>query len=129
MTIKKGTIKIISRIAKKAKFSSEVTEQNAQEIIKSLAENQPDFLAHELDKGYTHAVRLYGFYESNETEHFKDNYELITDNLDGVFHLLNIETDYPGLYPTFTIKRKDKTLSEYSTLGAIRQYNNFWGHW
>ena len=124
-----GTIKVISTIAKKANYPGEVTQENAQEIVKSLAENQPEFLAEKLESGYAHAVRLYGYFESEETRHFEENYQLITDNLDGVFALLDIETDYPGLYPTFTLRRKEKTLSEYSALGAIRQYNNFWSHW
>lgn len=125
----KGTLAIIKRIAKKADYTGIVTEENAKEIIQSLAENRPDFLAQELDKGYEHAVKLYGFYESESTKHFEENYKLITDNLDGIFPLLDIETDYPGLYPCFTLKRNGKTLSEYSILGAIRQYNNFWSHW
>ena len=127
--INKGTLTIIRNIAKKANFPGKVTRENAQEILISLAKNRPDFLADKLEKGYNHAVKMYGFFESEETRHFEENYKLISDNLDGVFALLNIETDYPGLYPTFTIKRNGKVLSEYSTLGAIRQFNNFWGHW
>lgn len=125
----KNSVKIIARIAKQLNYTGKVTEDNAQEIVKSMAVNHPDFLAEKLAKGYDLAVKFYGFYESNETKHFEENYKLISDNLDGVFALLDIETDYPGLYPTFTIKRNGKTLSEYSTLGAIRQYNNFWSHW
>ena len=128
-TISKGTLKVIKTIIKRAGFGGDVTEDNAQECIIALAESQPEFLADKLEKGYAHAVKLYGFFESEETRHFEENYKLISDNLDGVFALLDIETDYPGLYPTFTLKRNGKVLSEYSALGAIRQYNNFWGHW
>lgn len=119
----------IAKFAKKAGYKGEVTEDNAQEIVKALAENYTDSLANQLEKGYALAVRFYGMYESNETKHFEENYHLISDNLDAILLLLDIKTDYPGLYPSFELDRNGKHFTEYSTLGALRQYNNFWNHW
>lgn len=39
------------------------------------------------------------------------------------------DTFYPGLFPTYELTRNGKKLTEYSPLQALRQYNNFWGHW
>lgn len=115
---------IVERIAKKAGYSSSVTAEDVQEVVKSLAENYPQLLADETKRLYKKAVDQYTGDES--TSYYWEN---LTNKLDSIFALLDIYTDYPGLYPTFELDRNNKHLCEYSTLGAIRQYNNFWGHW
>ena len=122
-------VKTVKRFTRKAGYMGEVTRDNLTEIVKSLAENYTESFAHELEYGYEFAVKQYSFYTSSETTHFEENYHLITDNLDNILSLLDIDTDYPGLYPTYELDRNGKHLCEYSTLNALRQYNNFWGHW
>lgn len=89
-----------------------------------MAENMPEDFAHEIEKGYKRAVNQYTGSESTS-----NRWNKITSNLDGIFEILEINVDYPGLYPAFTIKRNGKTIGEYSPLNAIRQYNNYWNHW
>jgi hypothetical protein len=122
-------IKTVSKFASKAGFMGEVNRDNLTEIVKSLAEFHTESFAEQLEKGYEFAVKQYGFYDSPSTKHFEENYHLITDNLDNILSLLDIDTDYPGLYPTYELDRNGKHLCEYSTLGALRQYNNYWNHW
>lgn len=122
-------VKTVSHMVKKFGFMGEITRDNIKEIVISLAENHTESFAEQLEKGYEFAVRQYGFYDSPQTKHFEENYHLITDNLDNIMSLLDIDTDYPGLYPTFEIERNGKHLYEYSALNALRQYNNYWNHW
>jgi hypothetical protein len=122
-------VKTVKRFTRRMGYDGEVSRDNLEFIVKSLAESYPEAFAKELEYGYEFAVKQYGFYTSNETKHFEENYHLITDNLDNILSILDIDTDYPGLYPTYTLNRNGKTLSEYSPLNALRQYNNFWGHW
>jgi hypothetical protein len=121
--------KTISKFATRAGFTGQVNRDNVQEIIKTLAEFHIESFADQLERGYDFAVRQYEFYTSPETKHFEENYHLITDNLDNILKVLDIQTDYPGLYPTFELVRNGKKFCEYSALGALRQYNNFWSHW
>jgi len=74
---------------------------------------------------YDNAVRQY-----DSTGGSGDNYyKTVSDCADEILALLDIQTDYPGLYPTFELDRNGKHLCEYSVSGAIKQYNNFWNHW
>ena len=116
-------VNTVSAWAKAANFPGEVNADNLEEIIKALAEHYIEFLAKKLDSGYDLAVRLYTGRGDDE------NYSLITDNLDNILLLLGIETDYPGLYPTFELDRGGKHFCEYNALGALRQHNNYWNHW
>jgi hypothetical protein len=123
--MKESTLKQVARIVEKSGYTSEVNQENASGLINSLAKNQPEFLAAELEKMYNFAVSQY----DSRGDKGDLNYQVISDNADAIMGLLNIQTDYPGLYPTFEIDRGGIHLCEYSTLGAIRQYNNFWNHW
>jgi len=123
--MKESTLKQVARIVKKSGYTGKVNQDNASELINSLASNQPEFLAVELERMYNCAVRQYDLRGGDGDL----NYQVISDNADAIFKLLDIDTDYPGLYPTFEITRKGIHMCEYSTLGAIRQYNNFWNHW
>jgi len=118
----KSMLKFITYAAKRAGYPGEVTRFNAHEILTAMAENYAESLAETIERGYDLAVRTY-------TGRSDDNYNALTDNLDSIFQLLDIGVDYPGLYPTFELTRNGKHFTEYSALNAIRQYNNFWGHW
>ena len=122
-------VKTVKRFTRRMGYTGEVSRDNLEEIVKALAENYTDSFAGELEHGYEFAVKQYSFYESPQTKHFEENYHLITDNLDNILKILDINTDYPGLYPTYELDRNGKHLCEYSTLGALRQYNNYWNHW
>ncbi len=115
---------MVQRIAIKAGYPGQVTGENVIDIVKSLAVNHTEYFAKVLESHYAKAVNQYD--SSPETSNI---YHMLTDRVDSIFRLLDIETDYPGLYPTFELDRNGKHLTEYSTLGALRQYNNFWGHW
>jgi hypothetical protein len=122
-------VKTVSKFASKSGYTGQVDRDNLEIIVKVLAEVYTESFAKELERGYEFAVKQYGFYTSNKIKHFEENYHLITDNLDNILSILDIDTDYPGLYPTYEIERKGKRLCEYSPLGALRQYNNYWNHW
>ncbi len=122
-------VKTVTKFARKNNYTGIIDRDNIQDIIKACAENMPDLFAEFLARGYDFAVRQYEHYVSPETRHFEENYHLITENLDNIFKVLDIETDYSGLYPCFELSRGGKHFTEYSTLGALRQYNNFWNHW
>lgn len=126
--MKKST-ETINAWAKKAGYIGDVTDENAQEILKSVAENKPEFLAAEIEKGFDHAVRMWEWGQTPETQHFAENYDLITDNIESILVMLEISCDYPGLYPTFELTRGGKKFTEYSALNALRQRLNYWNHW
>lgn len=129
--MKKKTVNTIRKFAKNAKYPNPelITAENAESILKALAEHYPDSLAESFEKGFEIAVRFWEWGQSPETRHFSENYDLITDNLESILAILDIRVDYPGLYPTYELTRKGKKLTEYSALGAIRQFNNYWNHW
>lgn len=114
----------VRRIAIKLGYSGQVTEENAQEIIQSLAENKPDFLAEEIDRLYRKAVNSYTGASGGDKY-----WHEVSDLADSIMLLLDIKTDYPGLYPTFELDRGGKHFTENGALNAIRQHNNFWNHW
>lgn len=115
---------VVQRIANKAGYPGVVTPENVKEIIKSLAENYSEILASETQRLYKKAVDQYTGSESTS-----EYWENLTHKIDSIFALLDIYTDYPGLYPTFELDRKGKHFCETSTESALKQYNNFWGHW
>jgi hypothetical protein len=117
--------KQIQKFANKSSGSIIPTDEDAVKFLKSLAENYPDFLAEEISKIYDKAVAHFDGYGSFNDKLWEEESSLA----DSILALLDIETDYPGLYPAFQITRNGKTLHEYSVLNAIRQYNNFWNHW
>lgn len=51
------------------------------------------------------------------------------NEMESILAILGVSCDYPGLYPTYELTRNGRKFTEYSALNAIRQYNNFWGHW
>lgn len=119
------TLQLIKLITKKAGFGGEVTQENAESVVISLAENQPEFLAGEIEKIYKRAVNAY----TSRGDAGDKFYTAESDAADVIFEILKIKVDYPGLYPSFIIVRGEDTMNEYSALNAIRQYNNFWNHW
>ena len=117
-----GAMKMLRTFSKRANYPGTVTDENAKEIITSLAVNRPEFLAEQFERAYNLAVRFYDGINN-------DNWARISGNADELMELLDIKTDYPGLYPTYELDRNNKHLTEYSPLNAIRQYNNYWNHW
>lgn len=119
------TLSKIQNIVKRAGFGGEVTSDNAEECVIALAEHRPDFLAEELEKIYKKAVNAYDSRGGVNDRFYKSE----SDSADEILAILKIEVDYPGLYPSYIIKRGDDTMNEYSVLNAIRQFNNYWNHW
>lgn len=118
-------VSIISRIAKKAGYTLEVNPSNCKEILNTLAVSYSDILADELAKLYKRAVNSY----TSRGDVGDRYYKSLSDKLDSILALLDIQVDYSGLYPTFELTRNGKHLTEYSTSGALKQYNDFWGFW
>lgn len=115
----------IKIIVKSAGFAGEVNSENAESLVIMLAKNHPEFLAEKLENIYHRAVNAYDSRGGFGDKYYKTE----SDSADEILAILKIETDYPGLYPSYIIKRGGDTMNEYSVLNAIRQYNNFWNHW
>jgi hypothetical protein len=122
-------VKTVKKFAQKAGYTVNVDRDNIGEVVKTLASKYTESFAEELQRGYDLAVRQHALYESPATKHFEENYHLISDNLDNILSLLDIDTDYPGLYPTFELDRNGEHFTMHGTLSALRQYNNYWNHW
>lgn len=127
----KKYILIVEELAKKLGFTGEVNKSNVKEIVVSLAENHAGELESQLCKMYDFAVRQWSFGNDSTIspagrKAFTDNYDIITQNADCILAHLGIITDYPGLYPSFTIKIDGREYSESSVKNAIRRFNHFW---
>lgn len=129
--MKKKTVNTIRKFAKNAGYPhpESIMAENAESILRAMAENYPESLAESIEKGFNLAVKFWEWGQTPQTRHFAENYDFITDNLESILAILDIRVDYPGLYPTYELTRKGKKLTEYSALGAIRQFNNYWNHW
>lgn len=115
----------VEKIAKKAEFSGSVTELAVKEIVVSLAKNHGQKFSEYLEEMYDYAVKSY-----TSTNGLGDKtYSRVSDCADEILLLLDIQTNYSDLYPTFELYRNGKHFCEYSVSNAIKQYNNFWNHW
>ncbi len=114
----------VKRIAVKAGYMGEISADNVKEIVKALAENHAGVLSHALQKMYKKAVDQF-----TGSEDTSKTWDELTNKADSILALLDIFTDYPGLYPTFELDRGGKHFCETSEDSALKQYNNFWGHW
>lgn len=127
----KNHFQIVEKLAQKLGYTGEVDESNIESIVKSLAEFHTEELENQLVKMYNFAVRQWSFgNDGNNTQEcrdaFTENYDLITDKADKILSYLGVKTDYPGLYPAFTITVDGKEYGEYSVKNAIRRFNKFW---